>query len=410
MADRKVFMRFRSAFITLLLSLLLFIGFPVLAQDLVSKRVAPAIATISVRSSGNAGRFEVVGSGIMVRADGVLLTAYNLVQGAREIQVQLANGEIYDHAELVASDERRNVAVLRIYATATPFTLVAMMDESDIGTETHAVYNTGGRTMDEAVGALSSISLADEIPGAGTGFRVLKFNAPVRAEAAGGVLIDAYGRAIGLIAPQPQAETRNYAIPLHNVVGLLRSVPTAQTASSAIVLAPVPRELNRAVPVFQQSTTQLAPMPQVAVPERPTSPLLPAGPRSAVVCDADQAKLLVNSKTLFVNSRSDIFKPVQLLNELRKKQEFTSWNLSFVEEREVADLILEIDHVPLTWEFDFSIRHQRTGVVVATGKIYAWGGGDGAQLMASRVVEKLMRVRASAKFDNKTETSEKPVR
>ncbi|HKC62027.1 MAG TPA: serine protease [Pyrinomonadaceae bacterium] len=382
-------MRLRSAFVALLL---LFASQIAFAQDEASKRVAPAVATILVRDG--AGRFEAVGSGVFVRNDGVLMTAYNLVQGAREIQVRLANGEIYDHAELVASDERRNVAVLRIYATATPFTLVAMTDESDIGTETHAVYSAGGRTMDEAVGALSSISLADEIPGAGTGFRVLKFKSPVTVEAVGGVLIDAYGRAIGLIAPQTQAETRNYAVPLYNVVGLVRTVPAAQTASSAVVLAAGPRELNRAVPVFQQSTTPLAPMPQGAVPERPTSPLMPAGPGSTVVREADPAKLLASSKTLYITSCSNIFKPVQLLNELRKRQEFTNWNLSFVGEREVADLILEIEHVPLTWEFNFSIRHQRTGVVIATGKIYAWGGGDGAELMASRVVEKLTKVRA----------------
>ncbi|HYX43166.1 MAG TPA: trypsin-like peptidase domain-containing protein, partial [Pyrinomonadaceae bacterium] len=147
-------MKFRLAFTVMMLSLVLFTSASAFAQDEAGKRVAPAVATILVRNG--AGQFEVVGSGLFVRNDGVLLTAYNIVQGAREIQVRLSNGETYDHAELVASDARRNVAVLRIYATATPFTLAAMTDESDIGTEAHAVYNAGERTMDEAVGALSS--------------------------------------------------------------------------------------------------------------------------------------------------------------------------------------------------------------------------------------------------------------
>lgn len=399
-------MMVRSAFTTLLLLLILCAGQVAFAQDEVSKRVAPAVATILVRNS--AGRFEIVGSGVFVRGDGVLLTAYNLVQGAREIQVRLANGETYDKAELVASDERRNVAVLRIYATSTPFVIVAVTDEASVGARVRAVYSASGQVATEAGGVLSSISLADEIPGAGTGFRVLKFNVTVSVDATGGVLVDDYGRALGLIAPLAQAQMRNYAVPLYNVVGLVRSVPTAQPTTTALVLAPAMRDLNRAIPVYQPSTTPLAPMPQVAVPQRPTSPLAPAGPGSAVVRETDPAKLLVASKTVYVTSHSNLFKSVQLLNELRKKQEFTDWNLSFVDEPEVADLILEIEHIPLTWEFPFSIRHQRTGVVIATGKVYAWGGGDGAQLMASRVVERLTKLRASVKFENKTENNGSP--
>lgn len=392
-------MRVRLVLTASLISLLLLASSSVFAQDDAGSRVAPAVATILVKT--DAGRFEVAGSGVFVRNDGVLLTAYSIVQGAREIQVRMADGEMYDKAELVASDERRNIAILRIYATSTPFTLVAMTDESDIGTETHAVYNAGGRTVDEVVGPLSSISLADEIPGAGTGFRILKFTNRATADATGGILLDHYGRAIGLIAPQPAAQSRNYAVPLSNVWGLIRSVPSTQL-STAPALAPPVREMNRAYPVYQSSTTPLAPMPQVAVPQRPTSPLAPAGPGSAVVPETDPAKLLATSRTIYVDSSSNIFKPVQLLNELRKKREFTDWNLTFVDEREVADLVLTIEHVALTWEFPFSIRHQRTGIIIATGKVYAWGGGDGAQLMASRVVEKLTKVRASIKVESGT--------
>lgn len=375
-------------------------------QDEVSRRVAPAVATILVRNG--AGRFEVVGSGVFVRGDGVLLTAYNLVQGAREIQVRLASGETYDNAEVVTTDSRRNVAVLRIHATSTPFVFVGAMDESTVGAHVRAVYSTGSNLATTTGGLLSSISLADEISGAGSGFRVLKFTQTLTAETSGGVLVDNYGRALGLIAPSPQAQMQSYAVPLHNVVGLVRSVPTAQPTSTSIVLAPGPQTYNRAVPVWQSSTTPLEQMPQVTVPQRPTTPLAPAGPGSVVVRETDPAKILVGSKTLYITSRSNLFKSVQLLNELRKRQEFTNWNLSFVDEREVADLILEIEHIPLTWEFPFSIKHQRTGIVVTAGKIYAWGGCDGAQLMASRVVDRLTKLRANVKIESKPENNASP--
>jgi hypothetical protein len=370
-------------------------------QEAAGQRVAPAVVTILARDGD--GRFEVVGSGVLVRGDGVLMTAYSLVRGARELQVRLANGETYDKVEVAATDARRNVAVLRIYAVNTPFVTIGMVNESALGLAVNAVYSTGGQPATEGGGILSSIGLADEIPGAGTGFRVLKFTSTINADATGGVLIDFQGRALGLIAPQAQARTQNYAVPLYNVVGLARSVPTGQPTATALVLVPGPQTLNRAIPITQASTTPIEAMPPVAVPQRPTTPLTPAGPGSVVIRETDPAKLLVSSRTLYVNSYSNLFKSVQLLNELRKKQEFTNWNLSFVDEREVADLILDVEHVPLTWEFPFTIRHQRTGVVITAGKVYAWGGGDGAQLMASRVLERLTRIRASVKIESKTE-------
>jgi S1-C subfamily serine protease len=392
-------MRLHSIFKTLLLSLLLMLASPLaLAQGEMSYGASSAVATILARDG--AGRFEVIGSGVFVRGDGVLLTAYSLVRGARELQVRLANGETYDKVELVTSDERRNVAVLRIYATSTPCAGVGMVNESAIGLGVNAIYSTGKQTATEGGGILSSISLADEIPGAGTGFRILKFTSTVNADATGGVLVDFQGRALGLIAPLPHARTQSYAVPLYNVVGLVRSVPSQHPAGAAVVFVPGPQPLNRAIGIAQSSTTPLEPMPQVAVPQRPTTPLAPAGPGSVVIREADPAKLLHQARTLYVTSYSNLFKSVQLRNELQKKREFADWNLAFVDEREVADLILTIEHVPLTWEFPFTVKHQRTGLVITTGKVYAWGGGDGASLMASRVVERLTKLRAAVKLEN----------
>lgn len=397
-------MKFRFTITTLMLALLLLASPVASAQNEVNYGATSAVATILARNDGE--RFKVVGSGVFVRGDGVLLTAYNLVRGARELQVRLGNGETYDKVELVTFDERRNVAVLRIYATSTPFVLIRMVDESSIGAGVNAIYSTGKQAISEGGGILSSIGIADEIPGAGTGFRVLKFTSTLSEAAPGGVLVDSQGRAIGLIAPQPQAVTQGYAVPLFVVVGLLRSIPAASQTptptAGALVLAPGNPPLNRAIPIAQSSTTPIEQMPPVAVPQRPTTPLRPAGPGSVVIRDADPARLLHESKTLYVTSYSNIFKSVQLRNELQKRREFADWNLGFVDEREVADLILEIEHIPLTWEFPFTIKHQRTGVVITTGKVYAWGGGDGASLMAARITDRLTKLRAALKIDSPT--------
>src|SRR3990170_3415229 len=76
---------------------------PPLPGPMITQRVAPTVALVLVGDGG--GRLSQTGSGIIVRPDGVLLTAYHLIQDAKEIQVRLQNGEAYDRVELLAVDE-----------------------------------------------------------------------------------------------------------------------------------------------------------------------------------------------------------------------------------------------------------------------------------------------------------------
>jgi S1-C subfamily serine protease len=79
-----------------------------LSSEEVIARVAPSVAV--VLTGAGAGRLSGVGSAIIVRSDGILLTAYHVIKDAREVQVRLKTGEIYDRVELIAVDERRDVA------------------------------------------------------------------------------------------------------------------------------------------------------------------------------------------------------------------------------------------------------------------------------------------------------------
>jgi hypothetical protein len=113
-----------------------------------------------------------------------------------------------------------------------------------------------------------------------------------------------------------------------------------------------------------------------------------------VVKPSRPVDVLLTSKTIFVESYTENFKPDQIVNALADKPELQTWGLSFVDEREVADLMLTLDHVLFTWKFTFKLAHQRTGVVVASGDVIIWDGNLGAGHMADRVIEKLKKVHA----------------
>src|SRR5437879_10802894 len=91
---------------------------PALSGDQVVERVSPSAVSILVGKGD--GQVAGVASGVIIRSDGLILTANHVVKGMREVQVRLKSGEIYDQVELMASDERRDVAALRIPATGLP--------------------------------------------------------------------------------------------------------------------------------------------------------------------------------------------------------------------------------------------------------------------------------------------------
>lgn len=53
------------------------------------------IAAITLLASTSNGQVSGIGSGLIVRPDGVGITANHVVKGMREVQVRLKNGDVY---------------------------------------------------------------------------------------------------------------------------------------------------------------------------------------------------------------------------------------------------------------------------------------------------------------------------
>ncbi|MFL6374425.1 MAG: hypothetical protein ACJ73D_07160, partial [Pyrinomonadaceae bacterium] len=229
-------------------------------------------------------------------------------------------------------------------------------------------------------GTLRSVQMADEIGGAGKGYRLLDTDAVIGVNTSGGLLMDDSGHSLGIITTTPDVKGRNIAVPLSSVLGMIRSAQSPTAVAPAAGKSPEPIASTTPFPIPQTS---------VQMPQRGVTPLTPAGPGSVVVKPKTPAEVLAASKTVFVMSDTVGFKPDQLVNALSKQKEFPGFGLSFVNERDLGDLILEIDHIVFTWKYTFKLYSQRLGVVVATGDRIIWDGNLGADAMAERVVEKL---------------------
>src|SRR5713226_5894201 len=127
---------------------------PALSGDQVIDHVSPAVVLVLVSSGG--GQVSGIGSGLIVRSDGIVLTANHVVKGMREVQLRLKNGDVYDRVELIAADERRDIAALRIPATGLTSLPTANSSEARPGSPVYVVSNGAGLPWTTSSGVLSA--------------------------------------------------------------------------------------------------------------------------------------------------------------------------------------------------------------------------------------------------------------
>src|SRR5580658_9755780 len=91
----------------------------------IAKRVSPSVVVIQGKTDSG----DVLGSGFIVSKDGKIVTNLHVIRDMKTASVQLASGEIFDSISVLAIDERRDLAIIKI--PGSNFT-VLRMGNSDI--------------------------------------------------------------------------------------------------------------------------------------------------------------------------------------------------------------------------------------------------------------------------------------
>ncbi|MGA2606364.1 MAG: serine protease [Terriglobia bacterium] len=319
------------------------------------QRVEPSIVLVLV--GDGQGRVTAVGSGIVVGSKGALLVPYHIVKDGREVQVRLKNGDIYDRAELLGFDERRDVAALRIPTLALSELPALRLDQVAVGDAVYVVSTTGGQRTSVSDAILTAFPVAEEVPGAGKGYRLIQFitSAPVGAN--GGALIDAKGRALGIIVGFRERHASNYAIPLESVVGLTNSAHPTELGSGKDL------QFSAAEPAAVSTS-------------------LSGGSGGA-------AEPLRSAHKLFIKSLTVWFKPRDLENQLQQQPDFMKWGMVIVGKPKMAELVIVIDRPLLTYDFTFEVTSPQGDIVFASGKVTAVNGGSAAPKIAKAILEQM---------------------
>jgi hypothetical protein len=299
-------------------------------------------ATVIVLAGEGAGRLHSIATGVVISKDGVILTALHAIKGAAEVQVRMANGEVFDRVELLGSDERRDVAALKISAGGLP-SLVPRSNAAPVsGDPVYAVTNANGLAWSATEGIISAIRPADEIPGAGSGFRLLQFNAPIAPGSSGGALVDKTGELIGIITGS--TGNSGFAVPVENVLGLPESGHRVALGSGSSLQMPAKQM-------------------------------------------ADPKQLVKSARTIFIHSKTSFLTVDTLDRALALQKEWPQLELTIVQDQRVADLLIEIDRPLFTYVHTFVITDKKTSIVLDSGKVTAFDGTIASGGLAKDIVK-----------------------
>ena len=216
----------------------------------VVRKVAPAVVNVTTAVPnpdallGGSATGKGVGTGFVVRADGIIVTNFHVVEGALNIKVTMPPPDNRSFAaRVIGADQDRDLAVLKVNSSNLP--TVALGDSQGVllGERVvalgYALALPGGPTVTSGIISALARTIQASDPQASGGVRTyqdaLQTDAAINPGNSGGPLVDLAGNVVGInTAGNQQAENVGFAIAMTDTVRALidRSIthPKAATA------------------------------------------------------------------------------------------------------------------------------------------------------------------------------------
>lgn len=158
---------------------------------------------------------EGAGSGVILTEDGYIVTNHHVIEGATSISVRTTSGESFP-AKLVGSDERTDLAVIKVEASGLKSAVVGDFSKCRLGDTVVAIGNPlgqlGGTVTDGIISALDR-----EITIDGNIMTLIQTNTAINPGNSGGGLFNTSGQLIGVVNAKSSGEDvegLGFAIPI----------------------------------------------------------------------------------------------------------------------------------------------------------------------------------------------------
>ena len=189
-----------------------------------AKAIGPTVVGITNKAVArdwfnNPVETEGVGSGVIFRADGYIVTNNHVIEGAKELIVSLADGRTLK-GKLIGADSVTDLAVVKVDAKDLPVAAFGDSDQIVVGEPAIAIGNPMGLEFQGSVtsGVISALNRTLDI--SDRRVKLLQTDAAISPGNSGGALVNADGQVIGINSAKVAAsgvEGMGFAIPINTV-------------------------------------------------------------------------------------------------------------------------------------------------------------------------------------------------
>ena len=233
-----------------------------LSTEEIAKRVGPSIVGISCTTQTQS-YFGVQtgtssGSGIIISADGNIMTNYHVISGGTNIKVKLNTGNEYD-ATVIGGDEKTDVAVIKIKANEElHVATLGNSDEVEVGSKAVAIGNPLASELFGTVtqGVISGVNRTITV--GQREMNLIQTDAAISPGNSGGALINKYGEVIGINSVKlvsDNAEGLGFAIPINEASTIVKDLIDYGYVKGRPVIGVSVREITKELAYYNNLLT-----------------------------------------------------------------------------------------------------------------------------------------------------------
>ncbi len=176
-------------------------------ETLYQKAIPSVVYIMNDRMDGGSA----IGSGFLIRSDGVIATNYHVFQGAQKVSVRFSDGIEYPVTGVLAYSLEKDFCLLKIDADNLPVLPMGDSHQINIGAGVYAIGNPLGFEYSFSQGTLSGKRMEQTM-------EWLQFTAPVSPGNSGGPLLNARGEAVGIVTfIMTEGQNINFALGINEI-------------------------------------------------------------------------------------------------------------------------------------------------------------------------------------------------
>lgn len=172
----------------------------------IAKKVRPSVVGIvaytaqsSIANFGESSTATSSGSGVIMSADGYIITNAHVIEGAARVSVVLDNEAEYE-AKIIGSDSKTDLAVIKIDETNLTAAQFGDSAETEVGEDVIAIGNPAGLELAGSLtrGIVSAVERPIQSSSSSYTMNCIQTDAAINPGNSGGALVNMYGQVIGI--------------------------------------------------------------------------------------------------------------------------------------------------------------------------------------------------------------------